>query len=90
MKEQLAQIVWAGELEGWLTAPPQWHLVADGATAGEWETLLRDGLGEPVEVTHAVAVAGTGRAHGPARGDGQSGRSLLPAEYHDALSPAVC
>ena len=51
LSEQLAQLVWAGELEGWLTAQPKWHLVADGAIAGEWETFLREGLGEPVAVT---------------------------------------
>src|SRR5438105_8748500 len=33
LKEQLLQMAWAGEMEGWLTAPPRWHLVADPATA---------------------------------------------------------
>ena len=32
-----ASIAWAGELEGWLTAQPKWHLVADPVTAAEWE-----------------------------------------------------
>ena len=32
LKKQFAQFVWAGEIEGWLTAQPQWHLVADGVT----------------------------------------------------------
>jgi hypothetical protein len=51
LKEQIAQLVWAGEIEGWLGAPPKWHLVAAGALAGEWETFLREGLGEPVQMT---------------------------------------
>ena len=50
LKEQLAQLTWAGELEGWLAAPPSWHLVAEGAVATEWENALRVGLGEPVQV----------------------------------------
>jgi hypothetical protein len=50
LKEQLAQLVWAGELEGWLAAPLSWHLVAEGAVATEWENALRVGLGEPVHV----------------------------------------
>ncbi len=50
LKEQLAQLAWAGELEGWLTAPPSWHLIAEGAVATEWENALRVGLGEPVHV----------------------------------------
>jgi hypothetical protein len=48
LKEQLMQMAWAGELEGWLTAPPEWHLVSDVATA-EWEPALRAGLEEPIE-----------------------------------------
>ena len=35
LKDQLAQLTWAGELEGWLTTPPTWYLVADGAVATE-------------------------------------------------------
>ena len=78
---QLAQLVWAGELEGWLTAPPQWHLVADIATAAEWEAVLREGLGEPVEVTPPVPLpelaAHTARRAAAASPDA----ALLPVEY---------
>jgi hypothetical protein len=48
LKEQLLQMAWAGELEGWLTAPPEWHLVAD-VGAAEWEPALRAGLEMPIE-----------------------------------------
>ena len=48
-REQLVQTAWAGELEGWLTSPPAWHLVADAATAAEWEESLRGQLDGPVE-----------------------------------------
>ncbi|HEV2454512.1 MAG TPA: hypothetical protein VGY98_09630 [Verrucomicrobiae bacterium] len=51
LKTQLAQLVWHGELEGWLTAKPAWHLIADGVAAAEWEALLRTALDEPVKVT---------------------------------------
>ena len=78
---QLAQFVWAGELEGWLTAQPQWHLVADGDTAVEWEALLRDGLGEPVEVTAPVPLPELA-AHTARRATAASpDAALLPAEY---------
>jgi hypothetical protein len=50
LRDQLAHIVWSGELEGWLVAPPKWHLVADPANATEWETVLRAGLNEPVPI----------------------------------------
>jgi len=48
LREQLMQMAWAGELEGWLNVAPQWHLVSDVATA-EWEPALRAGLEEPIE-----------------------------------------
>ena len=58
LKAQLAQLAWAGELEGWLTAPLiRWHLVADPAIAAEWENALREGLGEPVQVTPPLPPA---------------------------------
>jgi hypothetical protein len=40
LQEQLAQTAWAGELEGWLTSPPKYHLVADETTAGAWLPLF--------------------------------------------------
>ena len=78
---QLAQFVWSGELEGWLTAPPQWHLVAEGAMADEWQAVLRGGLTGPVEVLPPVAppelAAHTARRAMAAGPDA----ALLPAEY---------
>ncbi len=50
LKEQLGLLAMAGEVEGWLTATPKWHLVADPVNATEWEQLLRAGLNEPVQV----------------------------------------
>jgi hypothetical protein len=82
LKEQIAQLVWAGELEGWLTTPPRWHLVADGTIAGEWETFLRDGLGEPVAVTKPVAAPELA-AHTARRATvaDASNPALLPADF---------
>jgi hypothetical protein len=78
---QIAQFVWAGELEGWLTAQPKWHLVAAGATASEWQTFLHDGLGEPVAVTPPVPLpelaARTARRATAASTDA----GLVPPEY---------
>ncbi|HXC36159.1 MAG TPA: hypothetical protein VNV43_09815, partial [Candidatus Acidoferrales bacterium] len=51
------QLTWHGELEGWLTAKPQWHLVADGVAAAEWEALLRKAIDEPVQVTAPLSFA---------------------------------
>ena len=57
LKSQLGLLAMAGEVEGWLTAQPQWHLVADPVNATEWEQLLRTGLNEPVQVIAPPAPA---------------------------------
>lgn len=81
LKNQLAQLVWAGEMEGWLTAQPKWHLVAEGAVAAEWETALRTGLGEPVQVVKPLPIEELA-AHTARRAVAvQPGARLLPAEF---------
>jgi hypothetical protein len=81
LKEQLLQMAWSGELEGWLTEPPSWHLVADAPTAAEWEPALRAGLEQPVEVIAPVPVAGLAAlTAGRAARAGSEG-NLLPAEF---------
>ncbi|MCX6926605.1 MAG: hypothetical protein NT154_25865, partial [Verrucomicrobia bacterium] len=81
VKEQLLQMAWAGELEGWLTAPPHWHLVADAATAAEWEPALRAGLEQPVEVIAPVPVAGLAALTATRAAKAGSEGNLLPAEF---------
>jgi len=80
LKDQLAQLCWAGEMEGWLTEPPKWHLVADPVNAAEWEKLLREALDEPVRVVEppppAELAARTAR-----RATSAPGVALLPPEF---------
>ncbi|HEX3889639.1 MAG TPA: hypothetical protein VHX90_02210 [Verrucomicrobiae bacterium] len=82
LQGQFAQLTWAGELEGWLVAQPKFHLVADGAAAGEWETFLREALNEPVQVTKPLSLqelaAHTARRATTAQ---SSSAALLPAEF---------
>jgi hypothetical protein len=40
--EQLKQVAWAGEMEGWLEGEPEWHLVASEELGAELETALRE------------------------------------------------
>lgn len=80
LKDQLAHIVWSGELEGWLAAPAKWHLVADPVNAAEWENLLRTGLNEPVSVSAPPAPAElAGRT--ARRAAAAAKLNLLPAEF---------
>jgi hypothetical protein len=81
VKEQISQVAWSGELEGWLTSPPLWHLVADASTAEVWEPILSQSAGHPVQVTPlapktqiaAMSAKRSVRANGSA--------NLLPPEY---------
>src|SRR3954470_22061668 len=52
LQEQLAQITWAGELEGWLTSPPRFRLVAEGLLAEDWKQLFPPA--SPLEVVPPV------------------------------------
>jgi hypothetical protein len=56
LKDQLLQMAWAGELEGWLDAAPRWHLVCEPDATGDWEPMLRRELEQPVELVAPVPV----------------------------------
>ncbi len=81
MRQQLLQPAWAGELEGWLTANPAWHLVADEAAAREWEPVLRQAMDEPIRIIAPLAPADLAAltARRAAQASGQA--NLLPAEF---------
>ncbi len=81
LKEQLTQMAWAGELEGWLTAAPHWHLVADEATAAEWQPMFRTALGQPAELVPPLSQTELAAltARRMARAEDKAG--ILPVEY---------
>jgi hypothetical protein len=81
LRQQLLQPAWAGELEGWLTANPAWHLVADETAAREWEPVLRQAMDEPIRIEAPLAPAdlASRTASRAAQANGQS--NLLPAEF---------
>ena len=81
LKSQVARLTWAGELEGWLTASPKWHLVADAVNAGLWETALKENLEETVTVEAPlppVELAGRTAVRSAAA---SQRANLLPAEF---------
>ncbi len=81
LKDQLSQLTWAGELEGWLTAPPTWHLVADGAIATEWEGVLLASLGEPVKVTPPLPFTELAARTAQRSAQSSARATLLPQEF---------
>jgi len=81
LNDQLTHMAWAGELEGWLTSSPDWHLVAEPASAGEWESPLREGLGTPVKIV--APISGTELAARTAKRatESDANTNLLPPEF---------
>ncbi|MCI0746103.1 MAG: hypothetical protein L0Y58_11920 [Verrucomicrobia subdivision 3 bacterium] len=79
LQEQLAQMTWAGELEGWLTSPPRYYLVADDAAAGAWIPMFPPEI--HVEIIPPIAGKDLAvlTAKRAAAGDTQT--NLLPPEF---------
>jgi hypothetical protein len=76
LQEQITQMSWAGEVEGWLAGPPKLHLVADGDMLASWnlpfspdDTVVPLPPPELAALTARRAVAANGTIN------------LLPPEY---------
>ena len=81
LKEQLSQMAWAGELEGWLTSLPHWTLVANEQSAGEWETPLKRGLDAPVQSVSPLKPAELAARTAKRAVESDSRSNLIPPEY---------
>ena len=57
LSEQLSQMAWSGEVDGWLTSRPRWHLVVPPGVTPIWETALRGALNEPLNLVVPIAPA---------------------------------
>lgn len=80
LRQQLAQMAWAGEVEGWLNVAPKWHLVAGPELAVTWEPWLRE-EGAAVELA-APSTPGEVAQRTARRATGSDVRlNLLPAEF---------
>jgi hypothetical protein len=79
LKDQLVQMTWAGELEGWLTSPPRWHLV--GEATDPWHAVLREALDQPVEVVAPVPALTLAAMTAKRAARSDTANNLLPAEF---------
>jgi hypothetical protein len=80
LRNQISLLTMAGEMDGWLNAPPRWHLVADPVNATEWEGLLQGALNEPVRLSPPLAPADLA-ARTARRAANATVTSLLPPEF---------
>jgi hypothetical protein len=79
LQEHLVQISWAGEVEGWLTASPRYHLVATPDLAETWQPFFT--AEQPVVVVDPVP-ADELAARTVRRALGADNRlNLLPSDY---------
>lgn len=81
LKEQLSQMAWAGELEGWLTSLPTWTLVADDEAVADWEAPLRRGLDAPVQLVKPLPPVELAARTAKRAAQAAPGGSLVPPEY---------
>jgi hypothetical protein len=79
--EQLTQMAWAGELEGWLTAPPRYHLVTSSPAAAEWQTVLQGSIDQPLQVVEGLPPARLAAATAKRAARTSDSANLLPAEF---------
>jgi hypothetical protein len=81
LREQLLQMAWSGEMEGWMTVTPRWHLVADSVIAAEWEPALREGLDQGVEVVAPLAPSELAALTARRSAQADPRANLMPPEY---------
>lgn len=81
LKEQLTQMAWSGELEGWLTSTPRWHLVADERSAVDWQPMFRAWLGQPVEVISPLSQSELAALTARRAAQAEPKANILPVEY---------
>ena len=81
LQENLMQVAWAGELEGWLTMPVKWHFVADDQSGNVADALFY-GWNDALPDRHA-ALDRKGLARFTARRAARQepGADLLPADF---------
>lgn len=77
----LSALARAGQFEGWLTAPPQWRLVADPVAAATWQPALETWVGTPVELTPALPDARIAALTAHHAASSSALPNLLPAEH---------
>lgn len=80
-QEQINQMTWAGELEGWLAGSPQWHLVANDATSANWMPLFQAVFGQSPEVIHPLAEADLAALTANRAAQANPKSNILPVEY---------
>ena len=78
--QQLTQMAWAGQMEGWLAEVPKCRLVTDEATAMRWSALLKN-WAAAVEVVPVKTAAELAALNASRLARDEAKINLVPAEY---------
>lgn len=81
LQENLMQVAWAGELEGWLELPVKWHLVADEQSSRAGELLFSGWTDLPPQKHPALDRKGLARFSARRAGNQEPTADLLPADF---------
>jgi hypothetical protein len=81
LQDQLMQVAWAGEMEGWLTLPVKWRIVAGEETANRWRALIGDWAEDGVEIHPAADREGLARFSALRVARREPASDLLPPEF---------
>ena len=79
LQEQLMQMTWAGELEGWLTFLPRFHLVAEEPAAAAWQSLFKPE--QSVEIVKPLSPPELAALTCKRATNGDLRTNLLPPEF---------
>ena len=81
LQEQLTQITWAGELEGWLSLPVRWHVVADPTTAAAWQLMIQLWSDDAVEMHPPLTDNDIAQFSAQRAARREPSANLLPVEF---------
>jgi len=81
LREQLLHMAWAGDIDGWLTSAPRWHLVASPNVSSTWSTALHEALGETFETVAPLPTAELAARTAMRAAQHSASSSLMPPEY---------
>lgn len=79
LREQISQTAWAGEMEGWFTSEPRYHLVADEPTRAAWVPLFDPNT--PIEIVPPPAPETLASMTARRVATTKATTNLLPPEY---------
>lgn len=80
LRDQIAQMAWAGELEGWITSPPRRFLVATPEIAAIWQPMLQEGE-QPIEIVAPLPDTEIARLTARRAARENAAASLVPPEF---------